>query len=126
LIDSSKSGMGLYKELMKHGCISDIKPIGTSHDPAIKKSVLFRNGEIPHVTQVAQAVFLPGQHVKAHSHETMYELFICSQGEGRVILNNQEHQFHEGDFILCEPNDTHEVINDGQIDLVMTVFGIQK
>ena len=55
----------------------------------------------------------------------MYELLICTQGKGRFVINDQHHILRTGDFVLCEPNDVHEVINDGQTNLVMTVLGIK-
>ncbi len=109
---------------MKTGIISNISPIGTSHDPNILKRVLFRNGEIPHITQISETVFTPGQRVEKHTHVDMYELFICTAGLGEIRSGDKVHQLRAGTYVLCEPGDEHDVINTGEGNLVLTTIGI--
>lgn len=44
-----------------------------SHDSTVEKKVLLKNGEVPHVTQLAVATLKPGEQATKHSHKDMTE-----------------------------------------------------
>ena len=71
---------------MKHGQLDHLPEQPVSHNPDIKKRVLFKHGEIPSVTQFSQACFLPGQIAPAHSHADMYKSFSVSE-EREALLS---------------------------------------
>ena len=109
---------------MKHGNIHQLPEQPISHDPAIKKRVMFRNGEIPSVTQYSQASFLPGQIAPTHSHEDMYEVFLCVRGTGSIVIDGETYELKPGHFYLCEPGETHEIVNDGVDALEILQLGV--
>jgi hypothetical protein len=53
---------------MKRIDLSQLVDEPVSHNPEIKKRVLFSNGEIPNITQYAQARLELGQVASGHTH----------------------------------------------------------
>ncbi len=47
-----------------------------SHNPEIKKKVMLKLGDLPHLTNFSQARFAPGQSAPAHAHQDMSELTL--------------------------------------------------
>jgi quercetin dioxygenase-like cupin family protein len=109
---------------MKHGKLDQLPEQPVSHDPDIKKRVMFTQGEIPSVTQYSQASFLPGQIAPTHSHEDMYEVFLCVRGTGSIVIDGQTYDLNPGHFYLCEPGETHEIVNDGHEALEILQLGV--
>src|SRR3972149_8479406 len=97
-----------------------------SHNPKIPKKVFIHKGQIPHITQYAQASFPPGEVADAHSHSDMYEVFTIHKGKGLMVVNNQKIPVEPGTCVMVEQGETHEVTNTGKKDLVLSVFGITK
>lgn len=96
-----------------------------SHNPAIQKRVLLRRGELPYLTNFAQARFAPGQVAPGHAHTDMAEVFLVESGQGTLVINQVPHPLHPGVCVVVEPSEHHEVRNDGPEDLVLTYFGLQ-
>ena len=109
---------------MKLGAINQLPDEPVSHNPAIRKRVLIRKGEIPAIAQVARATFPPRQTAAAHAHPDMWELFICENGSGTMTLDNQKIRLTPGQFVLVEPNETHEIQSDENSPLELTMLGI--
>lgn len=109
---------------MKHGKLDHLPEQPVSHDPAIKKRVLFKHGEIPNVTQFSQASFLPGQIAPTHAHADMYEVFLCVRGTGSIVIDGDTYDLNPGHFFLCEPGETHEIVNDGNDALEILQLGV--
>lgn len=97
---------------------------GVSHDPQILKRVLLRAGEVPHLTQFAQAPIAPGQHTAPHAHPDMYEIFWIEEGRGTLNLDGVEHPLLPGTCVVVEPGEVHELCNTGLQPLVVTYFGV--
>ncbi len=109
---------------MKQGLLNDLTELPVSHDPDIKKRVMFKNGDIPHITQYSQATLLPGQVAHAHAHKDMYEVFFCISGYGIITINGEIYKLLPGAFILCEPEELHEITNNGNEPLILNQLGI--
>jgi quercetin dioxygenase-like cupin family protein len=109
---------------MKHGNLDQLPEQPVSHDPGIKKRVMFKRGEIPSVTQYSRAYFQPGQIAPTHSHEDMYEVFLCVRGSGRIVIDGKKYDLNPGQFFLCEPGETHEIVNDGSDGLEILQLGV--
>lgn len=109
---------------MKHGELHHLPEQPVSHDPNIKKRVMFKRGEIPYVTQYSQACFLPGQQAPAHAHEDMYEVFLCVRGTGAITVDGEKYDLRPGHFFLCEPGEMHELLNDGNDSLEILQLGV--
>ncbi|MEH1833799.1 MAG: cupin domain-containing protein [Nostoc sp.] len=57
-----------------------------SHNPEIKKKVMLRLGDLPHLTNFSQARFAPGQTAPAHAHQDMCEVFFVEAGSGVIYV----------------------------------------
>src|SRR5919204_1251475 len=111
---------------MKTRSLGAIPVEGVSHNPGIAKRVLLRKGELPHLTQFAQARFAPGQVAFAHAHADMYEVFFVESGVGRITVDGCAHHLEAGSCVVVEPGETHELANIGAMELVVTYFGLEK
>ncbi|MFO8039702.1 MAG: hypothetical protein R6U67_09655 [Sodalinema sp.] len=65
---------------MKHCSLNSIPPEGVSHNPNIRKQVMLRKGDLPHLTNFSQARFAPGQVAPGHCHDNMSEVFFVESG----------------------------------------------
>ncbi|MEL6494656.1 MAG: cupin domain-containing protein [Cyanobacteria bacterium J06623_7] len=97
---------------------------GVSHNPEITKKVMVAPGDIPHLTNFSQATFAPGQEAIAHAHSDMYEVFFVNAGRGTMIIDGRNCDLTPGVCIAINPGESHEVINTGTENLVLTYFGI--
>jgi quercetin dioxygenase-like cupin family protein len=61
----------------------------------------------------------PGGRVREHSHGTQIELQICFRGRGRVIVDGQSHALVPGTACFLGHDVKHEIINEGDEELVM-------
>ena len=61
----------------------------------------------------------PGGRVRAHSHDGQIEIQICFRGRGSVVADGVRHPLVPGTtcFVGCEVR--HEIINEGEEDLVL-------
>ena len=118
------SATGLHSH-MKKVVLSELPREGVSHDPQIRKQVMLRRGDVPHVTGFSCATLLPGQTAHAHQHDDMSEVFFVQAGEGLMTIQGAEHQLTPGACILVEPGELHEISNNGDAGLVLLYFGIE-
>lgn len=54
----------------------------------------------------------PGEHVDPHYHEQTQETFYILHSGGRLVIDDAELVPEDGDVIICEPGDVHEVVNE--------------
>lgn len=94
-----------------------------SHNPAAKKQVWFRKGELPPFTQIARVVVPPGEVLTAHAHADMHELFIILEGTARMTVDGQPRDLKPGDSIALDRGETHELSNTSRNSLVFLVAG---
>ena len=95
-----------------------------SHNREIVKKVMLDSGDIPHLTNFSQATFAPGQVASAHAHRDMSEVFFVSAGTGVMRIEGKKYNLTPGVCIAIATGETHEVINTGRDNLVLTYFGI--
>ncbi|MFM7426481.1 MAG: cupin domain-containing protein [Elainella sp.] len=110
---------------MKHIALDQLPEESVSHNPAIKKRVMLRLGDLPHLTNFSQARFAPGQVAAGHAHADMCEVFFVESGNGTICVNGQDYALEPGVCIAVEPHETHEVCNTGSTELVLTYFGLR-
>jgi quercetin dioxygenase-like cupin family protein len=110
---------------MKISILTELIEQEVSHNPAIKKKVMLRPGELPYLTNFSQARFTPGQVANAHSHDDMYEIFFVEAGEGIIKINQRSHTLLPGTCVTVEPGEVHEITNSGSTDLILTYFGLR-
>lgn len=95
------------------------------HNPEIAKRVLLHAGELPHLTQLAQARLAPGQVAPGHAHADMWEIFVGQEGQGEIEIDGAVHPFGAGVCIAVEPGERHELRNRGATELVVLYFGLK-
>ncbi|MBD2596329.1 cupin domain-containing protein [Nostoc spongiaeforme FACHB-130] len=105
--------------------LNNLPEESVSHNPEIKKKVMLRFGDLPHLTNFSQASFAPGQTAAAHVHQDMCEVFFVEAGSGVIRVDHQEYPLLPGNCIAIEPGEVHEVINSGDTELVLTYFGLR-
>ena len=111
---------------MKITSLDNLPQQTVSHNPEITKKVMLSNKDLPHLTNFSQATFAPGQVANAHAHQDMCEVFFVSAGSGVIRIDGREYDLTSGIYVAVEPEETHEIINTGTINLILTYFGIQK
>ena len=57
--------------------------------------------------------------IRAHSHSDQVELQICFRGQGSAIVDGESHRLLPGTACFLGPEVKHEIVNDGDGDLVM-------
>lgn len=110
---------------MKRVSIAEVPEEGVSHDPAIRKRVLLRRGELPRLTNFSRARLLPGQAARAHRHADMSEVFYVERGAGVLLIEGVEQSLEAGVCVAVEPGEEHELRNTGDAELVIIYFGVE-
>ncbi len=110
---------------MKRIALADLPSERVVHNPAIAKQVMLRLGEIPHVTQFAQARLAAGQVAPGHAHADMWEIFFAQSGDGAIEIDGVVHALPAGVCVAVAPGETHELRNPGCDELVVLYFGIR-
>ncbi|MEH1921956.1 cupin domain-containing protein [Nostoc sp.] len=105
--------------------LQDLPEESVSHNAAIKKKVMLRFGDLPHLTNFSQARFAPGQTAPAHAHQDMCEVFFVEAGPGVIHIDGKEYPLLPGNCVAIEPGEVHEVVNSGSTELVLTYFGLR-
>ena len=106
-----------------------------SHGPTdspIRKRVFYDSSLVPNVTGFSQAVIPSGSSVERHVHASKYETFFCLNGQGKLIVGQNEEpcgEDHElalekGCCITVAPRFWHSVHNTGDQDLIVIYFGV--
>ncbi len=96
-----------------------------SHNPEIRKRVLLRAGDLPHLTNFSQARFAPGQVASAHAHADMSEVFWVESGQGTIWVEGQAYPLTPGSCLAVEAGEQHEIANTGTTELILTYFGLR-
>lgn len=109
---------------MKFISLNQLPEESVVHNPAIKKKVMLRKGDLPHLTNFSQSRFASGEIAGAHSHPDMAEVFFVEAGKGTIYIDGEKFPLLAGNCIAVEPGEVHELINDGTEELVLTYFGL--
>ena len=109
---------------MKINNLNNLPQQKVSHNPEISKKVMLDKGDLPHLTNFSQATFAPGQTAIAHAHQDMSEVFFVSAGIGKIKIDEVEYSLAPGVCVAVEVGETHEIVNTGAENLVLTYFGI--
>ncbi len=62
-------------------------------------------------TQLVLMCLLPNEEIGMEVHEIVDQFFRIEAGEGKVILNGEEHPIKDGDAIIIPAGTQHNVIN---------------
>jgi mannose-6-phosphate isomerase-like protein (cupin superfamily) len=110
---------------MKIVSLADAPEEGVTHNPEIRKRVLLRRGDLPHLTNFARARLLPGQTARSHAHRDMSEVFYVEAGEGSMVIDGARHALSDGVCVVVEAGESHEIENTGAAELVLLYFGVE-
>ena len=94
-----------------------------SHNPAARKRVWFRRGDLPPFTQIARVTVPPGEILAAHAHTDMHELFIILAGSVCMTIDGAPHDLGPDDAIALSPGESHELSNPGDEPAIFLVAG---
>ena len=111
---------------MKSGSLASTTEEPVSHNARLRKRVIVRGGEVPHLTQVARSSFPCGESAPAHVHPDMWEIFICEEGTGFLIVNGHPIALTPGTWVLVEPGEVHEVRSSADNHLILSVIGLEN
>ena len=67
-----------------------------------------------------------GKEFAAHYHEDMQEIFIILSGEALIRVDDQEATLGQGDAVLIEPREVHQMRNDGNKDVDFISIGVAQ
>jgi mannose-6-phosphate isomerase-like protein (cupin superfamily) len=122
-VDESHDG---HNQRMKKVSLADVPEEGVSHDPQIRKRVLLRRGDVPHLTNFTRSRLAPGQVARAHAHADMHEVFYVESGRGAMKIDDQELRLEAGVCVAVAPGERHEITNTGATDLLLIYFGVEE
>lgn len=61
----------------------------------------------------------PGKQTRGHTHPgTEEEVYICLEGTGRILIDQEESDFKKGDLVTIPSSAFHRVINNSESDLL--------
>jgi quercetin dioxygenase-like cupin family protein len=94
---------------MKHYTRARIPFEPVSHDPALRKQVLVREGLLPGLGNLSHIVLAPGSRASEHVHADGYEVFYCIRGKLRLAVNATEVLLGGGECLVVEPREVHSI-----------------
>lgn len=97
----------------------------SSHDPAIRRQRLLQRGCAPSLTQLGHFVLQPGQHVAAHQHPDMWEIFHVLQGEVKFEIDGSPQTIQAGQGLLVEATEAHALHNASDQPACILIFGLE-
>lgn len=89
-----------------------------------KKNTYFRQVlETGKHTQVVIMSIPPGGEIGSEVHPDNDQVLLLMEGEGKVILNDQEEPYKAGDIVLVNAGTKHNFVNTGSGDLkIITTY----
>jgi quercetin dioxygenase-like cupin family protein len=67
----------------------------------------------------------PGGHTPNHTHPFEHENYII-EGQGAIVLGDQEHPIKKGDFILVLPGEKHQYKNTSDRQDMVMICAVPK
>jgi quercetin dioxygenase-like cupin family protein len=61
----------------------------------------------------------PGGRIRPHSHGDQVELQVCFRGRGAIVVDGARHPLVPGTVAFLAKDAVHEIVNEGDDDLVM-------
>ena len=69
---------------------------------------------------VSKTILHPGKETGGHNHSGQEEVYIFTNGNGRMVVGTKTYSVSTGDIILIPDGDFHKVWNEGDDDLIFT------
>ncbi|KKL85742.1 hypothetical protein LCGC14_1951700 [marine sediment metagenome] len=80
-----------------------------SHNPKLKKRVLFHKGVVPGLMHLSQVVLPKGSDAVEHTHDINSEVFYCLRGRIIFVVNGEEQPLGPGECMVVEPGEPHSI-----------------
>ncbi len=80
-----------------------------SHNPKLKKRVLFHKGVVPGLTHLSQIVLPKGANAIEHVHDNTSEVFYCIRGRVIFVVNGKEEPLGAGECLVVDPGEPHSI-----------------
>ena len=96
------------------------------NDPGCLKRVLATKADLleGRVQMVNWSKLPVGKSFQRHYHEDMQEVFVLIDGKVDMTVDGEQFTLADGDCILIDPREVHDMTNIGQTDVSYLVFGI--
>jgi len=98
-----------------------------SKDPGVWKKVIIKHEEVDPNSKLMMINLCKvpvGKTYKAHSHETMEEIFYFTAGVGEIRIEDEIESVTSGDRIIVPTKMVHQVKNTGNTDLEYIGLGV--
>ena len=69
---------------------------------------------------VSKTELHPGKNTSGHNHSGQEEVYIFTNGKGRMIVGAKTYSVSIGDIVLIPDGEFHKVWNEGDDDLIFT------
>jgi mannose-6-phosphate isomerase-like protein (cupin superfamily) len=96
-------------------------------DPGVFKKVVVRNDEVDKNSKLMMVNLCKvpvGKTHKAHSHQTMEEIFYFTEGEGEIRIEEEIETVGPGDRVIVPKTHVHQIKNTGNVELKYFGLGI--
>jgi mannose-6-phosphate isomerase-like protein (cupin superfamily) len=96
-------------------------------DPGVWKKVIVKHEEVDSKSNLMMINLCKvpvGKTHKAHSHETMEEIFYFTEGVGMVKIDDEIVDVGAGDRVIVPAKSVHQVKNTGDEELLYIGLGI--
>ncbi len=97
----------------------DIRRIKNGDGQAIISKLLTKEQLKGKVCLFNKVILKSGVSVGKHLHFGDYEIFYILEGEGTFNDNGKEKKIYKGDITITYSGEIHELINDGEDDLII-------
>jgi mannose-6-phosphate isomerase-like protein (cupin superfamily) len=98
------------------GRLDEARPFTTLDGSTIRE--VAGRASLPSENQsLAEATVPVGQETQAHYHRTSEELYLFTQGMGRIRVGEAEREIRAGDCVVLPPGTEHKLWNTGDEDL---------
>lgn len=107
-----------------------VEELPASHEdpknPGVLKKVLIdASHNIKGTVQMVNwATLLPGKSFQPHYHEDMYEIFVMIKGNTEMTVDGEKILLHDGDTVIVEPGEVHEMKNPNNTPIPYIVVGV--
>ena len=69
---------------------------------------------------VSKTELHPGKHTSGHNHGGQEEVYLFTNGEGTMAVDDNKYSVSTGDIVLIPDGAFHKVWNEGEDDLIFT------
>ena len=96
--------------------LQDTEPFITKDGSEIRELLAHRNSSIRQQS-LAEARVPVGATTELHLHPKTEEIYYILEGEGLMVINQEERRVRPGDAIAIPPGAQHQITNDGTVSL---------